>query len=803
MKKRFKNIGHILLCSVIISAILLSGMELSNLSLVTKADSTNLVEFTKCKYRSLSGDSHISVKKVGEDEVLTFSRNYAAANTWSGGGIQLRTDDGEYYKLKPSTSYQVKFDYRVESYSEASDAEFKDLSLMVAVSKNDEGTFTNARSVTSRDLDAVTFAHKANEPATKGDYAAVGARIKAEEVDNNWHSVTAVFTTKETLELPSGTYDNLTLSIISNKTNAGDIKVSFKNIFAEKLNLSISFNELKHHSLSGDDYLSVVQEGTDKILTFNRNYTDEEANELWAGDGIQLKTDNNEFYKLKPLSTYRIKFDYRVESYNEADDAQFKDLSLMVAVSKNDEDFFTNARSVTARDLDAVTFAHKANEPATSGDYAAVGAKIKAGEVDSAWHSVTAEFTTKETLTTGSGTYDNLTLSIISNKIKAGNMKISFKKISVEVLNEPEPDIEPTHDPIYFFNAITAGAVKYKYGATEQEDYIELSKNSSDNAMAFQYKTDKDTFYKVKQYIGYRVSFSYRVPDYTEYRNNGKMYITIGGTMNGETAWWETRNIISNDRGQMSVSIKDGKKYPGIEVSGHINDWKQANVTFDIYNSIANIKDPNKVYENLTFLILSGDPNGSGRSKTTVQIKDIKISQVELDNGERTIEFVTNGGKKVDPMNVNVMDFENMVLPTTTRDKFIFTGWYFDELCTKPFNIDDCVADATGRIVLYAGWKALETGLNFQFTTVKKAQTIYETVSDDTYSNSKEDDNKGSGTTKVIKKRKKLIRTINGDSDGFSVAKVIVLISVIAVFVIAGGLTLFFVIKKKKFRIGK
>lgn len=171
--------------------------------------------FTKLNRSSVSGDSHTTVADENGEKVLKFKRNYASVNTWSGGGIQLKTDDNQYYRLNPLTTYRVKFDYRVDAYSEADDAEFKDLSIMVGVSKQGEGTFTSVRSVTSRDLDGVTVAHKANETPTKNEYAAVGARLKKDDIDNNWHSVTAEFTTRSSLTTSSGTYDILTLSVIS------------------------------------------------------------------------------------------------------------------------------------------------------------------------------------------------------------------------------------------------------------------------------------------------------------------------------------------------------------------------------------------------------------------------------------------------------------------------------------------------------------------------------------------------------------------------------------------------------------
>ena len=383
--------------------------------------------FTELKHTSVTG-SHVTVADENGEKVLKFRRNYASVNTWSGGGIQLKTDDNQFYKLNTSTAYRVKFDYRVDAYSEADDAEFKDLSIIVGVSKQDEGNFTNVRSVTSRDLDGITAAHRSNETATQGQYAAVGARIKRDETDSNWHSVTAEFTTRDSLTTASGTFDILTLSVVSNKTNAGDIAVSFKNISAEQIVMPASFKELKHTSVTGS-HVTVADENGEKVLKFRRNYA---SVNTWSGGGIQLKTDDNQFYKLNTSTAYRVKFDYRVDAYSEADDAEFKDLSIIVGVSKQDEGNFTNVRSVTSRDLDGITAAHRSNETATQGQYAAVGARIKRDETDSNWHSVTAEFTTRDSLTTASGTFDILTLSVVSNKTNAGDIAVSFKNISAE-----------------------------------------------------------------------------------------------------------------------------------------------------------------------------------------------------------------------------------------------------------------------------------------------------------------------------------------------------------------------------------
>ena len=88
--------------------------EVGTENMPTVDESTSAVmpaSFTKLNRRSVSGDSHTTVVDENGEKVLKFKRNYASVNTWSGGGIQLKTDDNQYYRLNPSTTYRVKFDY--------------------------------------------------------------------------------------------------------------------------------------------------------------------------------------------------------------------------------------------------------------------------------------------------------------------------------------------------------------------------------------------------------------------------------------------------------------------------------------------------------------------------------------------------------------------------------------------------------------------------------------------------------------------------------------------------------------------
>ena len=408
---------------------------------VVENPSVKAETFKELKYRSLSKNTHLSVGTEGTDKILTFNRKYTDEELskipWAGGGIQLRTDDGEYYKLKPSTSYQVKFDYRVESYSEASDKEFKDLSLMVAVSEDEEGTFTNARSVTARDLDAVTFAHKANEPATSGDYAAVGAKIKAGEVDNNWHSVTAEFTTKETLTTTSGTFDNLTLSIISNKPNAGDIKVSFKNI-------SIAPDDSKHIdsvSSTGSNKANKANDTGDWNRTMY-TYSGYSVNDPYAYGFFELKNNSN-VYTLQSSNTYRVRLSYKIDDCTLANNDKIR-IALMAYSGQNwtgtIKDVSTGTKNTVTSLSDLFTAIDKNDENSK------LIPQITATAVSDGWKDFDMEFTTKESLQYGTGanayTADKLGIMVFAGDLKGSTSKtgtkVSFKNISVENVTEKD-----------------------------------------------------------------------------------------------------------------------------------------------------------------------------------------------------------------------------------------------------------------------------------------------------------------------------------------------------------------------------
>ena len=56
------------------------------------------------------------------------------------------------------------------------------------------------------------------------------------------------------------------------------------------------------------------------------------------------------------------------------------------------------------------------------------------------------------------------------------------------------------------------------------------------------------------------------------------MYIVVGGSVDGETAWWEVRNVINNAREAISGSVRDKNKYPGVVISAETSDWVDAEV---------------------------------------------------------------------------------------------------------------------------------------------------------------------------------------------------------------------------------
>ena len=498
----------------------------------------------------------------------------------------------------------------------------------------------------------------------------------------------------------------LSICILSTAVLPGlDFAFGSINLKAESVEYA-KFTQLMHRSVSGDSHATVADESGEKVLKFKRNYA---SVNTWSGGGIQLKTDDNQFYKLSASTAYRVKFDYRVDAYSEADDAQFKDLSIMVGESKQDEGTFTNVRSVAAKDLDTVTAAHRANETATQGRYAAVGARIKKDETDSNWHSVTAEFTTRDSLTTAGGTFDILTFSVISNKTNAGDIAVSFKNVSVETIslsNAPEPT-PPTHDPIYFYREISSG-ISYDSAENSADDSIILSKNSTDNSMAFQLKKDATTFYKIAPDTSYRVTFKYKVEDFAAYRNTKKLFIAVGGSKDSETGYWEVRNLTSYTKDQISSSIIGGSKYPGVALKSTTDDWQTAKLTFKTQTSIANIKNSSIVYDNLSFIVLSGDPNGTSVAKATVKLKDFTVEENPADDGIRTIEFTTNSDTEIDPITFNVSNLEDVVLPTPSKPGFSFKGWYSDSACTKLFNASELEMDSFGKLYAYAGWIGVE-----------------------------------------------------------------------------------------------
>ena len=617
--------------------------------------------FTQLRYRSISGDDHVSVSTENGEKVLKFKRIYSGAGTWRGGAIQLRNDDGTYYRLSPSTSYRVKFDYSVESYNEASDAQYKGLSIMVANSREDEDTFISVKSVASGALESVTTAHKPDGYWVNGEYAPVGVKIpyNAEgygctQDTHNWQTVTAEFTTYTTLNNGTNTFDILTLAVISNKTDAGDLQVSFKNISIEPVVLPTSFRKL-YTSNIGSTSSTSNDLNADKVLTFKRNYS--RAN-TWSGGALQLKDDSETLYRLNPSTTYRVKFDYCVENYKEASDAAYKDLSIMVAASKSGETTWTNVRSVSARDLDTVTAAHRADEVATKGVYAAVGARVPynadgygCSSGTHNWQAVTAEFTTKDTLTTTSGTYDILSLAIVSNKTDAGDIQVSFKRISIEKVEKlTKMDLSMCRSisgitPTYANESNGSNVLTYK------RDYGSANTWSGDTLYL---RYGKYNYYKLNPSTSYRVKFDYCVESYNEAADAEfkDLSIMVSASKTDEGTWYNARSVSSRDldtvtaahRGEQNTdsNVKAsttgeyaavGARVPynadGYGCNGTTHNWKNVTVDFTTQDILTTTSG---TFDNLSLTILSNKTNAG----------DIKVSFKDI-----TVEEITEKGKDI------------------------------------------------------------------------------------------------------------------------------------------------------------
>ncbi len=454
--------------------------EVGTENMPTVDESTSAVmpaSFTKLNRRSVSGDSHTTVVDENGEKVLKFKRNYASVNTWSGGGIQLKTDDNQFYKLNTSTAYRVKFDYRVDAYSEADDAQFKDLSIMVGVSKQDEGTFTNVRSVTAKDLDTVTAAHRANETATQGRYAAVGARIKKDETDSNWHSVTAEFTTLDSLTTASGTFDILTFSVISNKTNAGDIAVSFKNISIEAPN---ELNLVKEVSSISNATTTKTVDADDSSKTMFE-FSGSAANAKNCYGFFALKDKSSNIYEIAPSNKYKVRFKYKIKEFTKPDDDSQSKARIVLMGYDSDGAWSSTIREVTTAVHPNVTgLGDLFNEIDKNDSNSALIPQITASEADNGWVQFEKEITTKDSLQNTNGWYFNdLGIMVFAGALGSDvtakdniNIKVDFKEISIENISDKGMEITAVSSGsgvTYQMNAFNTGNYK---NVTETGLYI-------------------------------------------------------------------------------------------------------------------------------------------------------------------------------------------------------------------------------------------------------------------------------------------------------------------------------------------
>lgn len=82
-------------------------------------------------------------------------------------------------------------------------------------------------------------------------------------------------------------------------------------------------------------------------------------------------------------------------------------------------------------------------------------------------------------------------------------------------------------------------------------------------------------------------------------------------------------------------------------------------------------------------------------------------------NQDVIINFDVNGGEALDDLIVS-LPVKNLILPTPTKEGFIFEGWYLDQLFSTVF-IDTIIDDEMNSLTLYAKWTEiiLEVTLSF------------------------------------------------------------------------------------------
>ncbi len=66
-----------------------------------------------------------------------------------------------------------------------------------------------------------------------------------------------------------------------------------------------------------------------------------------------------------------------------------------------------------------------------------------------------------------------------------------------------------------------------------------------------------------------------------------------------------------------------------------------------------------------------------------------------------TVTFETNGGSAIEP--VTLVEGTSFSAPTPKKEEYVFSGWYFDQALTEPF--DEATFSATEDVTLYAKWE--------------------------------------------------------------------------------------------------
>ena len=77
------------------------------------------------------------------------------------------------------------------------------------------------------------------------------------------------------------------------------------------------------------------------------------------------------------------------------------------------------------------------------------------------------------------------------------------------------------------------------------------------------------------------------------------------------------------------------------------------------------------------------------------------IVLVSCGNKEIVISFETNGGTSIEDMVID-NDITSIDLPSTSKEGYVFEGWYFDEELSEPFSVDALINESA--VTLYAKW---------------------------------------------------------------------------------------------------